>query len=215
MKTPIDQRPLPACRPAVQLRRQEEILDMAIGLFAKHGYFETDTQLLADQLHVGKGTLYRYFRTKEELFLAAADSIMRKLHERIVSATAGVEDPLDLIREGVYAYLAFFAEHPEYAELVIQERALFKDRPRPTYLQHRDVNEVRWRELYRSLAAKGEIRDMPAERITDIIGDLLYGTMYTNLFAQQRKSPEAQTSAILDVVFYGILSDSERQRRGP
>ncbi|MGA2259581.1 MAG: helix-turn-helix domain-containing protein, partial [Thermoguttaceae bacterium] len=56
---------------AVHSRRQEEILEKAVLLFAAHGYADTDTQFLANQLQVGKGTLYRYFPSKEELFLAA------------------------------------------------------------------------------------------------------------------------------------------------
>jgi hypothetical protein len=45
------------------------------------------------------------------------------------------------------------------------------------------------------------------------MGDLLYGTIFTNYFAGPRQSPEAQAQDILDVVFGGLLSDSERQRR--
>ncbi|HTU21094.1 MAG TPA: helix-turn-helix domain-containing protein, partial [Gemmataceae bacterium] len=48
-------------------RREEQILEAAMQLFAEHGYSDTDTQLLADKLQVGKGTLYRYFRSKREL----------------------------------------------------------------------------------------------------------------------------------------------------
>ena len=51
---------------------------------------------------------------------------------------------------------------------------------------------------------------MPVERITDVIGDLVYGTMFTNYFTGPRKPPEAQAQDILDVVFHGILSESER-----
>ena len=108
-------------------RRQEEILEKAVELFARHGYSATDTQRLADELQVGKGTLYRYFPSKESLFLAAVDFCMRKLHEQVAAFVAEVADPMDRIREGIRAYLAFFVEHPEFVELMIQERALFKD----------------------------------------------------------------------------------------
>src|SRR5713101_862818 len=100
-------------------RRQDEILDTAAKLFAKHGYAETDTQLLADELGVGKGTLYRYFPSKQDLFLAAADRVMRKLREEIDASIAGIEDPLEQIAAAVRAYLAFFGEHPECVELLM------------------------------------------------------------------------------------------------
>ena len=54
---------------------------------------------------------------------------------------------------------------------------------------------------------------MPPERISDVISDLLYGTMFTNFFTGPRKSVEAQTQDILDIVFYGILSDCQRQQQ--
>ena len=78
-------------------RRREEILDAAARLFAEHGYSETDTQVLADELGVGKGTLYRYFPSKRELFLAAADRVMRQLREHIDDSLDGVDDPLERI----------------------------------------------------------------------------------------------------------------------
>src|SRR5437867_4688042 len=64
---------------ALWVSRQEEILEAAARLFAQHGYADTDTQLLADELGVGKGTLYRYFASKQDLFLAAVDRVMREL----------------------------------------------------------------------------------------------------------------------------------------
>src|SRR5262245_31569887 len=117
-------------------KRREAILDAAASLFAEHGYAETDTQLLVDRLGVGKGTLYRYFPSKRELFLAVADAVMRKMSERVDAAVARVADPLASIAEGIKAYLGFFAEHPEFVELLIQERAQFKDRKKPTYFEH-------------------------------------------------------------------------------
>ena len=50
--------------------RREEILDVATDLFAEFGYSEAVTKDLADRLQVGKGTIYRYFPSKRELFLA-------------------------------------------------------------------------------------------------------------------------------------------------
>lgn len=195
-------------------QRQEQILDAAVQLFAEHGYSDTDTQLLAEKLQVGKGTLYRYFRSKRDLFLAAADRVMRQMRQCVDASIEGIEEPLDCIAIAVRAFLTFFAEHPEYVELLMQERAQFKDRKKPTYFEHREANSVRWRKLYRSLIAAGRIRDVPVERISDVMSNLLYGTMFTNYFTDQRHSVDARARDILDIAFSGILSDLERQRRG-
>src|SRR5271166_4613832 len=113
--------------------RMEEILRTATELFAEHGFSDAITQVLADRLQLGKGTIYRHFPSKRELFLAAADRVMRKMQEKILANVAGVEDGLEQVSRGIMAFLSFFAEHPEYVELLIQERAQFKDRKRPTY----------------------------------------------------------------------------------
>ncbi len=58
------------------------------------------------------------------------------------------------------------------------------------------------------------MRDVPAERITEVLSDLVYGTMFTNYFAGPRKPSAEQADDILDIVFHGILSTTERRRWG-
>jgi AcrR family transcriptional regulator len=198
---------------AIKTRRQEEILDAAAKLFAEQGYADASTQTLADVLQVGKGTIYRYFRTKRDLFLATVDRLMRQLKAAVDAAVAPVEDPIEQIGHGIRAYLDFAAAHPELAELMIQERAQFRDRKRPTYFEHREANIGRWRELHAAMVAEGRVRAVPTERLHAVIGDLLYGTMFANYFAGRALSPAEQTRDILDLVFHGILTDGERRRR--
>ena len=64
------------------------------------------------------------------------------------------------------------------------------------------------------IIAEGRIRNMPVERILGVLSDLLYGTMITNYFIGRQKPIEEQARDILDVVYNGILTDSERQARG-
>jgi AcrR family transcriptional regulator len=192
--------------------RKEEILTEAARLFAQHGYSETDTQLLAETIGVGKGTVYRYFRSKRELFLAAADRVMRMMRDRVDQRVDGIDDPLERITRGIHEFLMFFADHPEFVELLIQERALFKDRKRPTFIEHREMNLQRWREMYRGLIAEGRVREIPPERLTDAVGNLLYGTIFMNYFGGQLASPETQARDLVNILFNGILTTQERTR---
>jgi AcrR family transcriptional regulator len=213
MKVTLSKKPGRPPDDALRESRCEQILKVAAELFARHGYAGTDTQLLADKLGVGKGTIYRYFPSKEELFLAAADRVMRHMKLMVDAAIQHIPEPLDQIAEAITTYLAFFAEHPDYVELLMQERAQFRDRKESTYFQYVKNSVERWWDIYRQLIARGQIRDMPVERITDVLGQLCYGTMFTNYFKGQRKPFAEQARDILDVVFHGILSDTERQKR--
>lgn len=194
-------------------QRREEILDAAARVFARGGYPGTEIQAVADACGVSKGTIYLYFPSKQELFLAAVDRGMRRLCAAVEAAIADVADPLEYVAVGIRAYLQFFRDHPEFVELLIQERAEFRDRKKPTYFEHREANLGRWRDRYRELMAAGRIRTMPVDRVLDVLGNLLYGTMFTNHFLGRPRSPEAQAAEILDVVFNGLLTPAEQRRR--
>jgi AcrR family transcriptional regulator len=205
----------PRGRPAneeLRDRRHEEILDAAARVFAERGYRATDLQVVADELDIGKGTIYRYFPSKEALFLAAVDRGMRRLHEATEAARQGDADPLDRSEQIIHSYLSFFRDNPHYVELLIQERAEFKDRKKQTYFVHRDAHMEEWYAIFRRLIAEGRVRDRPVERMLDVMSDLVYGTMFTNYYTGRHRPLDEQARDLIDILFHGILTDSERRR---
>jgi AcrR family transcriptional regulator len=192
------------------LRRREEILEAATIIFARLGYRLTDIQPVANHLDVAKGTIYHYFPTKEQLFLAAVDRGVKRLHMAVEAGIHEITEPLERITHAIRAYLQFFSEHSEIVELFIHERSEFRDRKRPTYFEHRDRTIGAWHELMRGLIAEGRCREIPVERVSTVINDVLYGTIFTNYFTGRKTSFEAQATDVLDIVFHGILSDNER-----
>lgn len=191
--------------------RRGAIIATAAKLFAEFGYSNCEMDRLAAKLKIAKGTLYLYFPSKEELFCACVDDGMRRLQVSLHSAAAVEDDPLEKIAAGIFAYLQFFDEHSYYAELLIQERAIFRNRKRPSYFEHRDSNRGVWREVYRNLIDDGRVReDLPIERILDTVGNLLYGSMFTNHFIGKSTTLSAQFDAIWKIVMTGLLSETER-----
>lgn len=193
--------------PELIARRREEILSAAALIFARHAYAQTDLQVVADELQLGKGTLYRYFPTKQALFLAAVDHGMRRLLRHLSMAADRHSDPLERIGATVYAYLDYFDRHPELAELIIQERAQFRDRDRPSYFLHRDEVLGRYHEAFRRLLQRDLVRELDVSAMFDGLGNLLYGTMFTNFFNGRAKSCEQQAREILDIFLNGVLKD--------
>lgn len=187
-------------------RRREEILDAAASLFAQHGYRNTDMEYVAAALGVAKGTIYRYFTSKEELFLAATDRGMRRAGDFVDSAVSSETDPLERMSHAVRAYLTFFRNHPQYVELLIQERAEFRDRPQQTYFAYRDRRVAPWREMFRSLIAEGRVRELPPETIVRVLSNLVYGTMFTNYFTGEQVPPEQQAADIMNIMLSGLLT---------
>jgi AcrR family transcriptional regulator len=193
-------------------RRQREILAAATRLFAEVGYRQADVQVVADRLGVGKGTVYRYFPTKETLFFAAVDAGMRALVGSIDAITNRLDDPLEYFEKGIGSYLEFFDRNPDLVELLIIERAEFRDREKATYFVYRDRDRGQRRALIEKGIASGVIRDIPPERILDVVGDLLYGAMFTNHFSNRRIPFKRQAADIMDVLKHGVFTRGRKAR---
>ncbi len=195
--------------PGLVARRQKQLLDVASHAFAEHGYANTDVQLVADLAGVGKGTVYRYFKNKEALFLAAVDDAMERLNESLLGVAERTGDPLEMMMLAVHGYLRFFDDHPQFVELLIQERAFFRERNQPTYYKHVETNIGPWRVMLQGLIDEGRVRDLPVERITSVISDMLYGTMFTNYFVRREITLVDQFRDILDITIRGFLTATE------
>jgi AcrR family transcriptional regulator len=128
--------PAPRLARAPEPDRRQQILDTAAEVFAREGYRNTDLQDVADALGIGKASVYRRFASKQQLFLAAVDHGMRRAARGGRGRRRAVADPLEQLAVAIRTYLAFFDEHPHFVELLIQERAEFRDRTEPTYFAH-------------------------------------------------------------------------------
>ena len=65
--------------------RRQQILDAAAALFQEVGYEGFSVALLASKAGVVKGTLYLYFKTREEVFLALYDQSLNRMSEAFIA----------------------------------------------------------------------------------------------------------------------------------
>jgi len=73
--------------------RKKAIIDAAVGVFARKGYAAARIIEVARAAAVGKGTIYEYFRSKEELFFAVFEEIMLAAGEELAAAAQKLEGP--------------------------------------------------------------------------------------------------------------------------
>lgn len=186
-------------------RRRQEILDAAAHFFARLGYPNSDLRILADELGVAKGTLYRYFPSKKDLFAATVENCVCQLKAEVDEAVTQVGPPLAKIEQAVRAYFRFFDQHPYVVELFIQERAEFRAGEKQAYFEQRRENLGPWKELFAELSASGKIRNVPVDRAIEVASNLLYGTMFTKYFSGQEETLESKTNDVLDTLFNGLM----------
>jgi AcrR family transcriptional regulator len=71
---------------------KEKIVDAALATFSKNGYDRTRMDDIAEAANVSKGTLYLYFKNKEELFYAISERNIRELKEQLSTLLTKGED---------------------------------------------------------------------------------------------------------------------------
>jgi AcrR family transcriptional regulator len=71
---------------------KEKIVDAALATFSKNGYDRTRMDDIAEAANVSKGTLYLYFKNKEELFYAISERNIRELKEQLSTLLIKSED---------------------------------------------------------------------------------------------------------------------------
>jgi AcrR family transcriptional regulator len=64
-------------RPNVSDERRSQILDAAEGVFTRKGFDEARMEDIAGKTGLSKGTLYLYFKSKDDLILAILDRIFQ------------------------------------------------------------------------------------------------------------------------------------------
>jgi AcrR family transcriptional regulator len=193
---------------------RDNILAAVARVFARSGYHGTEMGLVADAIRCSKGTVYSYFRSKEELFLAAVDLGLRRLRGAVHASIAEAPGSRERVARAITTCLAFFDANPEFAEIFIQGRAEFPDRMRRAWLKHRDAALNPWQELYRGPTAQDRVGPMPAERSLDVMSVLVCGAVFGRGLTECGQGTESWVQDVLDVVFNGILSDAAQPTAG-
>lgn len=88
-------------------KREQEILQGALRMFAREGWQDVTIERIAQQAEVGKGTVYLHFSSKEDLCGRLAGDFAERLLERLRGIDPSLS-VLDCVREAVRL---FFASH--------------------------------------------------------------------------------------------------------
>ncbi len=85
--------------------KHQRILDAAIEVIAEKGFFHSRVSEIADRAGVADGTIYLYFKNKDELLMSSIDSAFHRFIRRASSAISEIEDPREKLRRMAYLHL--------------------------------------------------------------------------------------------------------------
>ena len=98
--------------------RRRQILDAARTVLFESGMQGASINRIAKMAELGVGTIYFYFKSKEDIFIDLQEEGLSLLADVIQEAAARAENPADKIRNIARAYLDFATEHKNYFDII-------------------------------------------------------------------------------------------------
>jgi AcrR family transcriptional regulator len=111
-------------RPALKSTRRDQILHGAAQAIARHGLGKLGMGDVSTSAAVSRGTLYRYFSSRDELLAHLADREGRRFQERMLQALDEAPDGAEKIRLALQYAARFAGEHPVLRRIVETDPAL-------------------------------------------------------------------------------------------
>jgi AcrR family transcriptional regulator len=90
--------------------RREQLLSVALEVFARHGFDGSSMNEVADRAGVTKPVLYQHFASKRELYLSLLDEVGGRLSRAIASAVGAVGSAHGQVEAGMQAYFRWVAD---------------------------------------------------------------------------------------------------------
>jgi AcrR family transcriptional regulator len=186
--------------------RCAEILAAARKVFATRGFSEATMDEIASEAGIAKGTVYLYFSSKKDIYLAALIQGVLELHERTaakMAAAAGVEAKL---RSFVRTRIEYAEEHRDFIKIYHSEfgnltnAAACGSEFQELYLKQAKMLEI----VLQSAVESGEIRPVRADFAAFIIYAMVKGVMTLRLMGWSTGGVEDDVGVLSELVWKGL-----------
>ena len=189
--------------------RRGEILSAAECLFSKHGFFKTSMAEIAGAAQFAMGTVYRFFKSKEDIYIslveAKVEELMSLLEKRVSEANTATEK----IQAVIQVKLAFADKNRDFFRIYVSEwsgfewtiKSAFGDRVWKRYLAQ--IKLVA--DLVREGIRKREFREIDPEDTSLAFHGMLNSTIYVWILqASPTKSLVAKGELLGSLFLNGI-----------
>ena len=184
--------------------KREAILNAAIGLFTEFGFQGAPTSKIAKEAGVGTGTLFHYFKTKEELINRLYVEIKKELSSEM-SADLDIEST-------VYGKLKrFWCNTLQWGPKNAQKANFYRLFCASPFITALSKDEARSHLLFLfEIIEEGKrqriVKDMPTEMLVEIIIGIIQGTAQSLIDTPEKLADKDYLESI-----YHVLWDSIRQ----
>ena len=198
-------RRLTIVRAAPAGEKRDLILRAATKVFAQNGYFQSQVADVARVAGVAAGTVYLYFKSKDDLLVSIFERSMNEVLADGKAAVAGIDDPAERLSKLAHLHLGRLGRDKDLAvvfQVELRQSVKFMERFSETFLQD-------YFKLIRQAIADGQQngafrKDISATTATKIFFGAL-DEMATNWVLSRRKYDlNAEADAVVNLFIHGV-----------
>ncbi|MGE5224173.1 MAG: TetR/AcrR family transcriptional regulator [Omnitrophica WOR_2 bacterium] len=194
-------------RPDVSDERKSQIVGAAVEVFTEKGFDEARMDDIAEKTGLSKGTLYLYFKNKDDLIMAILDRIfqqefskLERLNRGDLSAVEAVRDFTQLMASEIGALLRLIPIIYQFLALAFRNR----------YVQHALQQYLnRYMDFLIPLIQRGidagEFRAVDPREVAIAIGAIVEGTILLWVYDRKAIDPERHIQSGIHLLLEGIL----------
>ncbi|UCE34831.1 MAG: TetR/AcrR family transcriptional regulator [Deltaproteobacteria bacterium] len=106
--------------------RRKSIIQAAIEVFSKKDFKTASISEIAQKAAVADGTIYQYFKNKEDLFFSIPIEKTNEFRSQLELHLEGISGAFNKIRKFVWYFLYFFETNPGYGRILMLEMRVSK-----------------------------------------------------------------------------------------
>jgi TetR/AcrR family fatty acid metabolism transcriptional regulator len=101
--------------------KRERILDAAVKVFAKDGFYNAKVAQIADEAGVADGTIYLYFKSKDDLLISLFEDRMEAINANLREALESAPGAVERLKAVVRLHLELIEQNRHMAEVICVE----------------------------------------------------------------------------------------------
>ena len=185
---------MPTKEEVVEQFRCQAIQDAAMRVVSRKGYDHVTVQDIADEAGIAKGTVYLYFKSREDILEKTMKFSCEDFHERIRATLGDGGSFREILERVIRTQLEYFEERQEFFRLYLAMAEPLGDRRLKKHAVYR-THIAQLAEMIEAAVKRGEVRDEPAERMAIAVNSTIRD------IALQRLAEKTPRPLADDVVF--------------
>jgi len=190
-----------------QLRR-ESIIEAAQNLFEQHGFMETTVDQIATKAELGKGTIYSYFKSKDEIYIAILEKKLDLLEQKMKEAVVNPESATNALYALYDAFIEYHRDRKGFIDTLlvqVEDQILYRLggvvgglKSKASVWMEIVGSTIRWG------IERGELVPVDVERISKTIVGMILGLIIQYEMGQIKEDLASFRDAVFKLIFDGI-----------